>query len=79
MRVRSDLDSIADQVDARALKLGLAQLAKDAETRSGSVILADLESSLSNSVRITERAPVEGDDLNAAMEELYARFISSGV
>jgi hypothetical protein len=79
VRVRSDLDSIADPVDARALKLGLAQLAKDAETKSGSVILEDLESSLSNSVRMTERAPVEGEDLNAALEELYARFISPGV
>ena len=51
----------------------------DAATNGGSAILEDLESSLSNSVRITERAPVEGDDLNAALEELYVRLISSGV
>ena len=79
MRVRSDLDSIAEPLDAAALKLWLAQLAKDAATNGGSAILEDLESSLSNSVRITERAPVEGDDLNAALEELYVRLISSGV
>ena len=67
---RPDCLSIAEAADARALRLYLLQLKEEARTRSGSAILEEIESTLSNIVRITNRVSVDADALGAALGEL---------
>jgi hypothetical protein len=67
-----DCLNIADADDARALRLYLLQLREEARTRPGSAILEEVESALSNTVRITNRVPVDADALGAALGGLLA-------
>lgn len=79
VRARRNLGSIVEPEDARVLRLILSQLAEEANATSGSVILENLESTLSNAVRITKRAPVELADFDTAVDELYTRYVPSAI
>lgn len=77
LRSREDFSAIAPPEDAMILRLMLAQLADDATANSGSAILEDLESRLSNSMRLTRRTAIEIHDLSTTLDALYARHVSS--
>jgi SOS-response transcriptional repressor LexA len=61
------LERLADDLSAKAAQMGAAQL------------LEYLESTLSASVRITDREPVMVEDFPRAVERLYRRHVSSNV
>jgi hypothetical protein len=75
VRARKDFSPVADAEDARVLQATVAQLAEDAKGMSGRAILEDLESTLSNSLLITERTSFRLDDCDGALEELYSKHI----
>ena len=70
-RTRSDIDDVSVRGDAEILAQFLSDLSDDALTESGSAIIANLEDTLSNAVRITERTPIEVEGIELALESLY--------
>ena len=70
VRRRVSLGGGAGCEDATVLKLLLDQLAAEAHTESGGSILRQLEDSLSNAIRITERTSIRVDDVDTALDEL---------
>jgi hypothetical protein len=76
IRTRADLRiPDADADDERLLSLLLSQLCADASTLGGGSILRELEDSLSNSIRITERTSIPVGDLAAVLDELEASHL----
>ena len=79
VRFRRDMDRLAEEEDAEAL----AALANDLNakaTEMGAGRLFDyLESTLSTSVRITDRGAVIAEDFSRAMDRLYRQHIQSNV
>jgi hypothetical protein len=76
IRPCNDLSAI-DQFDAEVLRLSISQLAGESEHESGSAIMGQLEDSLSNSVRITDRRPIAVDDVSQALDGLCRRYLSA--
>jgi hypothetical protein len=74
VRGREDLTSVADTDDALVLAETVRQLEADANARSGLAILDLLESTLSNSVRMTERIAFETQNIRATVDLLAAAF-----
>jgi hypothetical protein len=78
LHIRSCTDlSAIDQFDAELLQLYFAQLAGESEHESGSAIMGQLEDSLSNSVRITDRQPIAVDDVSQALDGLCRRYLGA--
>jgi hypothetical protein len=77
VRVREDLRSIADPDDAEVLRLTLAELAAVTTNGSGGAILRELEDTLSNAIRISDRGsvPVHGQ-LGDLLERLYSQYVA---
>jgi hypothetical protein len=75
VRGREDYASIADADDALVLAETVKQLQADARAQSGSAILELLESTLSNSVRMTERIILRAPDIRATLDHLSAAFL----
>ena len=75
VRYRKNLPAVSDPQDALVLKLSLSQLETEAASESGSGILRVLESTLSNSLRITGRTGLPVDNIDSALDELYSRHI----
>jgi hypothetical protein len=76
VQARQDLSSIADPDDAEVVSLTLAELAAMATNRSGSAICRELEDTLSNAIRISDRSTVtvEGQ-LADLLESLYSQYV----
>lgn len=72
IRNRDDLGGL-DADDAEIVGPLLAQLADESRSMVGSAILQQLEDSLSNSIRISERSKIRVDDVNTALDELAAQ------
>jgi len=73
---REEYASIADADDAQILAGTVKQLQEDATVGSGGAILAMLESSLSGSVRLTERISLRSRDPAATLDSLSTAFLS---
>jgi hypothetical protein len=76
VKYRRDLTANGDEIDSEILEPLLAELEAAAAERSGSEILLDYEDTLSNSVRITDRRPV---DLDVPIDDLLARLFAEHV
>lgn len=74
VRSRRNLTGVGPH-DQGVLNLYLSQLTLDAATTSGEAILGQLEDSLSNSIRITERIALRVDNLDTLLDELVARHL----
>ena len=75
MKLRTDWADIAASDDAEVLAALEDELRSRAERTGASALLADLEDSLSNTVRITDRQAVEVSDFEEALAELYREHI----
>ena len=73
---RADYSGIADPDDAIVLAETVKQLEVEAAREDGAATLDLLESSLSNSVRITERTAVRVTDFEAALDHLSKALLS---
>ncbi|HYL35371.1 MAG TPA: DUF3037 domain-containing protein [Bryobacteraceae bacterium] len=79
VRLRRDLESLAEGDDLDVLSALADDLtAKAAELGAGK-LFEYLESTLSASVRVTDRQPVLVEDFNRALERLYRRHVQSNV
>ena len=76
VRGRGDYAGIADDDDALVLAETVNQLQADAGAERASAILDLLESTLSNSVRVTERIALVAPDIEATLDSLSAAFLS---
>jgi hypothetical protein len=74
IRARSDV-RLADREDEQILRLYLSQLIDDATSISGSAILEQLESTLSNSIRVSDRTAIYAYDPQAVLDELATRHL----
>jgi hypothetical protein len=74
VRIRRDLETVADPEDAEVLQLLTSQLEADAQEVGGDSILRQLEDTLSNAVRITPRAPLKPTDVNTAISALTTLY-----
>jgi SOS-response transcriptional repressor LexA len=76
LRMRRDLEEIAQPEDAEVLG-GLEEHIRQCLEEGGAqAFLASLEDSLSNVLRVSERQAVSGDAFTRAIERLYADFIA---
>lgn len=71
---RDDLSSV-DPAYADVLRPFLLELAAEVRERSGCGVLLDLETTLSNALRISERFQIEAGDPIAALEACSARHL----
>jgi SOS-response transcriptional repressor LexA len=70
-RFREDLESLADPEDADVLAALPEDFARKAEEMGGSRFLEQLEDTLSNALRLSERQRVAVRDTHAALERLF--------
>jgi hypothetical protein len=75
VRGREVYTIIADAEDAVVLEETVTQLQADAREQGGSAILEVLESTLSNSLRITERIPLPTPHIGLTLDHLAAAFL----
>ena len=75
VRGRGDFTSVADADDALVLAETVKQLQADAVAQSGGAILELLESTLSNSIRVTERITMRVRDIGSTLDHLSAAFL----
>lgn len=78
-RLRRDWSRIADPQDAEILAALPADLERQIEEVGGEAVLARMEDSLSNALRISERRPVEIDDFGATLNRLYREHVPATV
>lgn len=76
LRARKDL-SLVSQGDQQVIALVLAQIANEATTTSGSEMLAHLEDTLSNTLRLTDRRRLRVESVDMALNCLFCRHITS--
>lgn len=76
VRARSDLASRLDSCDAEVVDGFIYDLTADAREIGGTDILSRLHDRLSNSIRITDPAPVRSLTRETAMEDLAVRYLS---
>ena len=76
VRTREDLNHVSGPEDGPVLRGFLEQLANEAPSNSGNATLEALESSLSNSVRITERRNIHIVDIEDTLDRLAALHFS---
>ncbi len=75
MKLRANWTDVAPPADAEVLAALEDDLRARAEHEGAFALLAELEDSLSNSVRITDRQAVEVGDFEKALAELYREHI----
>ena len=79
VRFRRDLESLADEEDLEVLA-GLAEdLSAKAQEMGAGRLFEYLESTLSGTVRITDREPVLVEDFSRALDRLYRQNVPSKV
>jgi hypothetical protein len=76
IRGRNEYESIAEPEDALVVAETVKDLQADATATSGSAILESLESTLSNSILITDRMALLTLDIPTTLDHLSAAFIS---
>jgi hypothetical protein len=76
IRGRDNFEGIAEGDEAELLELFIVHLSGESEQRSGSAIVRELEDTLSNNVRITERRCLRVDDVHRALADLYHRHVA---
>jgi SOS-response transcriptional repressor LexA len=79
LRFRRDLDSLAEGDDLDVLSALADDLAAKAAELGAEKLFEYLESTLSGSVRVTDREPVLVQDFNRAIDRLYRRHVQSNV
>ena len=75
VRGREDYAGIADDDDAQVLSETVKQLQADVAAQSGNAILDLLESTLSNSIRLTERIPFRTPDIANSLHYFSTAFL----
>jgi hypothetical protein len=75
VRGREHYASIADDDDAQVLSETVKQLQAEVAAQSGSAILDSLESTLSNSIRVTERIAFRTPDIATSLYYLSTAFL----
>jgi len=75
LRLRSDWQAVAQPGDDEVLALLEAELGWEAERIGAFALLASLEDNLSNTVRVTDRQPVQVADFDEALAALYGRHV----
>ncbi|MBZ5607204.1 MAG: S24 family peptidase [Acidobacteriia bacterium] len=80
LRLRRDLDSLVEEEEDLEVLSALAEdLARKAAEMGAAKLFEYLESTLSASVRVTDREPVLVEEFPRAVERLYRRHVSSNV
>lgn len=79
LRFRRDLESIVDEEDLDVFEALAGDLAKKAREMGAEQLLEYLESSLSGSIRITDREEVLVGDFDRALDRLYRKHVQSNV
>jgi len=77
LRFRRDLDSLADEETLEVLGNLADDLARKSEELGAEKLFEYLESTLSASVRITDREQVLVDDFSRALDRLYRKHVPS--
>jgi hypothetical protein len=75
IRLREEWRELADPEDAEVLELLAEDLAAKEREKGGEHLLARLEDSLSNALRITERTTVAVGDFSRALARLFERQV----
>lgn len=75
IRSRADLGQADDPAGPEIATQFLADLSDDALTHSGSAIVAKLEDTLSNAIRITDRTSIEVQGIEATLASLSSRLL----
>jgi SOS-response transcriptional repressor LexA len=79
VRFRRDMDTLAEEEDLEVLSALGDDLSAKAAAMGTESLFEYLESTLSGSVRITDREPVVAEDFSRAVERLYRRHVQSNV
>jgi len=77
MRMRADLEQLADPEDAEVLTLIEEDFEQKLEEMGGEVFLRFLEDTLSNVVRLTERQSVMVRDFARDIDKLFAKHVQA--
>ena len=75
VRGRDDYAGIAFADDTLVLTETVKQLRADADSQNGNAILELLESTLSNSLRVTERITMRTTDIGLTLDHLSSAFL----
>lgn len=79
LRFRRDLESVVDEEDLDVFEALADDIASKATQIGAEKLFEYLESTLSDSIRITDREPVLVDDFARALDRLYRKNIQSNV
>ena len=79
LRFRRDLDSLAGEEDLKVLEALAADLSRKSDELGAEKLFEYLESTLSASIRITDREQVLVEDFSRAVERLYRQHVPSKV
>lgn len=79
LRFRRDLDSLVDEEDRDVFEVLADDLAQKASELGAEKLFEYLESTLSGSLRITDREQVVVEDFKRALDRLYRQQVSSQV
>lgn len=79
LRIRRDLDALAEEEDLDVLTALASDLAQKAEEMGAEKLLEYLESNASNAIQVTDREEVLVDDFPHALDRLYRKNVQSNV
>ena len=79
LRLRRDLDTLAEEEDLDVLSALARDLAAKANEMGAESLLRYCEDTLSGALRITDREPVLVEDFDQALDRLYRRHVPSKV
>jgi len=79
VKFRRDWEEIAEPEDAEVLEAVAADFASGAQKIGGEALLARLEDTLSNTLRISDRETVLVENFERALERLYRRHVQPKV
>jgi SOS-response transcriptional repressor LexA len=79
LRLRRDMHLLAEEEDLELLQALADDLLRKAEERGAEHLFQYLESTLSGTVRISNREPILVEDLGRAVERLYRQNVQSNV
>ena len=79
LRFRRDLDSLVDEEDLEVLESLSDDLARKSDQMGAEKLFEYLESTLSATIRITDREPVLVEDFGRAADRLYRKHVDSKV
>ncbi len=75
VRGREDYSDIADAVDVEVLTETVKQIVAEVPGQSGQIFLESLESTLSNSILITDRIALRTSDIAVTLARLSTEFL----